>query len=60
MAPVLSWFGRFGEPQELAQARLWLCSDRASCVTGATLAVDAGSTADVERYSLPQSFLSSS
>jgi NAD(P)-dependent dehydrogenase (short-subunit alcohol dehydrogenase family) len=43
-APVLSLFGRFGRPEEVAQASLWLCSDAASYVTGATLNVDAGYT----------------
>lgn len=43
-APVISLFGRFGKPEEVAQASLWLCSDLASYVTGAVLAVDAGFT----------------
>jgi NAD(P)-dependent dehydrogenase (short-subunit alcohol dehydrogenase family) len=43
-APTLSLFGRFAQPQEVAQACLWLCSDAASYVTGAALAVDAGYT----------------
>src|SRR3954451_13252154 len=43
-APLLSLFGRFGRPDEVAQASLWLCSDQSSYVTGATLAVDAGYT----------------
>ena len=43
-APVLSLFGRFGKPEEVAQASLWLCSDQSSYVTGAVLAVDAGYT----------------
>lgn len=43
-APVLSLFGRFGRPEEVAQASLWLCSDASSYVTGAVLAVDAGFT----------------
>jgi NAD(P)-dependent dehydrogenase (short-subunit alcohol dehydrogenase family) len=43
-APVLSLFGRFGQPEEVAQASLWLCSDAASYVTGAILNVDAGYT----------------
>jgi glucose 1-dehydrogenase len=41
-APVISLLGRFGRPEEVAQASLWLCSDQASYVTGAVLAVDAG------------------
>jgi glucose 1-dehydrogenase len=44
IAPVLSLFGRFGRPDEVAQASLWLCSDYASFVTGASLLVDAGYT----------------
>jgi NAD(P)-dependent dehydrogenase (short-subunit alcohol dehydrogenase family) len=43
-APVLSLLGRFGRPEEVAQASLWLCSEQASFVTGAALAVDAGYT----------------
>jgi glucose 1-dehydrogenase len=43
-APLISLFGRFGQPEEVAQASLWLCSDQASYVTGAVLAVDAGFT----------------
>jgi NAD(P)-dependent dehydrogenase (short-subunit alcohol dehydrogenase family) len=43
-APVISLFGRFGRPEEVAQASLWLCSDHASYVTGTALSVDAGYT----------------
>ena len=43
-APLISLFGRFGKPEEVAQASLWLCSDASSYVTGAVLAVDAGYT----------------
>lgn len=43
-APVISLFGRFGKPEEVGQASLWLCSDLSSYVTGAVLAVDAGYT----------------
>src|SRR4051812_22740433 len=32
--------GRFGEPEEVAQAVVWLCSDAASFVTGQALAID--------------------
>ena len=34
--------GRFGEPDEIAGAALWLCSDAAEFVTGVTLPVDGG------------------
>lgn len=34
--------GRIGEPSEMADAVLWLCSDKSSYVTGQALAVDGG------------------
>lgn len=34
--------GRIAEAPEVAEAALWLCSDAASYITGATLAVDGG------------------
>jgi NAD(P)-dependent dehydrogenase (short-subunit alcohol dehydrogenase family) len=37
--------GRFGEPAEIAEMVVWLCSDRASYVTGSAYAVDGGWTA---------------
>lgn len=36
---------RIGEPEEVAAAVLWLCSDASRFVTGATLTVDGGFTA---------------
>jgi NAD(P)-dependent dehydrogenase (short-subunit alcohol dehydrogenase family) len=37
--------GRFGEPGEIAEVVIWMCSDRASYVNGAAYAVDGGWTA---------------
>ena len=37
--------GRVGEPEEVAQAVLFLASERASFITGATLTVDGGLSA---------------
>ena len=34
--------GRIAEPEEIAQAALWLCGDQASFVTGSALSVDGG------------------
>jgi NAD(P)-dependent dehydrogenase (short-subunit alcohol dehydrogenase family) len=34
--------GRLGLPQEIAEAVLWLCDERASFVTGHTLVLDGG------------------
>ena len=37
--------GRAGQPEEIAEAVVWLCSDAASFVTGLPMAVDGGLTA---------------
>jgi len=37
--------GRIGRPEEVAEAVLWLCSGRASFVTGHSLIIDGGFTA---------------
>ena len=34
--------GRLGQPDEIAEAVVWLCSDAASFVTGHTMTVDGG------------------
>ena len=46
--------GRLGEPADVARAVLWLCSDEAAWISGATLAVDGaqwlhGGTLDFRR-----------
>jgi NAD(P)-dependent dehydrogenase (short-subunit alcohol dehydrogenase family) len=38
-------FNRMGEPAEIAEMVVWLCSDRASFVTGSAYTVDGGWTA---------------
>ena len=37
-------YGRIGEPDDIAQAAVWLCSDASDYVTGTTLFVDGGMT----------------
>jgi NAD(P)-dependent dehydrogenase (short-subunit alcohol dehydrogenase family) len=37
--------GRLGEPNEIAQVVVWLCSDESSFITGVALPVDGGWTA---------------
>jgi NAD(P)-dependent dehydrogenase (short-subunit alcohol dehydrogenase family) len=34
--------GRFGKPAEIAEAVVWMCSDRASFMTGQSLVIDGG------------------
>jgi glucose 1-dehydrogenase len=42
VAGRLSVLGRFGDPDEIARAALWLCSDGSSFTVGHALAVDGG------------------
>jgi len=37
--------GRLGQPEEIAEAVVWMCSDRASFVTGESFVVDGGAVA---------------
>jgi NAD(P)-dependent dehydrogenase (short-subunit alcohol dehydrogenase family) len=37
--------GRLGRPEEIAEAAVWLCSDRASFVSGESMLVDGGAVA---------------
>jgi NAD(P)-dependent dehydrogenase (short-subunit alcohol dehydrogenase family) len=37
--------GRVGNPEEIAEAVVWLCSNAASFVTGHTMTVDGGMVA---------------
>ena len=45
MANSMHPVGRVGQPEEIAEAALWLCSDSAAFVTGHNLVVDGGMTA---------------
>ncbi len=38
---------RFGTPKEIADSVVFLCSDRASFITGSTLVIDGGQTTGV-------------
>jgi NAD(P)-dependent dehydrogenase (short-subunit alcohol dehydrogenase family) len=42
MAVAMHPVGRFGKPREVAEAVLWMCSDKASFMTGHELVVDGG------------------
>lgn len=42
VAADIQLLGRIGEPEEVAEAVLFLCSDRAAFITGADIAVDGG------------------
>ena len=44
MAPHLAGIKRYGEPQEVAQAALFLVSDESRYLNGSTLTVDGGWT----------------
>ena len=41
---------RFATPQEIADCAVFLCSDRASFITGTTLVVDGGQTVGVLKF----------
>ena len=37
--------GRIGQPNDIAEAVVWLCSDSASFITGVSLPIEGGTTA---------------
>lgn len=37
--------GRYGQPEDVAQAVLWLCSEQNNFLTGHALPIDGGSAA---------------
>ena len=43
---------RVGQPDEVAQVVVWLCSDRASYITGATIPIDGGKLAGVPPFNV--------
>jgi NAD(P)-dependent dehydrogenase (short-subunit alcohol dehydrogenase family) len=43
---------RVGQPDEVARVVVWLCSDRASYITGATIPIDGGKLAGVPPFSV--------
>jgi meso-butanediol dehydrogenase/(S,S)-butanediol dehydrogenase/diacetyl reductase len=49
---IAAWYplGRVGEPEDVAKAALFLCSDDAAWITGVTLPVDGGLTAGSYRF----------
>jgi NAD(P)-dependent dehydrogenase (short-subunit alcohol dehydrogenase family) len=47
--------GRLGNPQEVAEAVVWLCSDAASYVNGTCLTVDGGWTAQLPDWRMKRS-----
>jgi NAD(P)-dependent dehydrogenase (short-subunit alcohol dehydrogenase family) len=50
---LAAWYplGRVGEPEDVANAALFLCSDEAAWITGVTLPVDGGLLAGIYRMS---------
>jgi NAD(P)-dependent dehydrogenase (short-subunit alcohol dehydrogenase family) len=43
---------RVGQPGEVAAAAVWLCSDEAAYVTGATLVIDGGKLAGAPPFAV--------
>lgn len=41
---------RFGTPEEIAESVVFLCSDRASFITGTVLSIDGGATSNAQSY----------
>jgi NAD(P)-dependent dehydrogenase (short-subunit alcohol dehydrogenase family) len=49
MAATAIPLGRIGRPEEVAEAVVWLCSDQSSFITGATLPIEGGKLAGIDR-----------
>jgi NAD(P)-dependent dehydrogenase (short-subunit alcohol dehydrogenase family) len=45
---------RIGRPEEVAAAVVWLCSDQAAFITGATLPIDGGKLAGAAPFRITQ------
>ncbi len=45
---------RIGQPEEVARAVVWLCSDQASFTTGVTLPIDGGKLAGMAPFGAPR------
>jgi NAD(P)-dependent dehydrogenase (short-subunit alcohol dehydrogenase family) len=41
---------RVGQPEEVAAAVVWLCSDQSAFITGTTLTIDGGKLAGTPRF----------
>jgi NAD(P)-dependent dehydrogenase (short-subunit alcohol dehydrogenase family) len=42
MIDTMHPIGRIGQPEEVAELMVWLCSDRSSFMTGAIIPIDGG------------------
>jgi NAD(P)-dependent dehydrogenase (short-subunit alcohol dehydrogenase family) len=52
MAAAAMPMRRIGQPEEVAAAVVWLCSEEASFITGSTLVIDGGKLAGAPPFSV--------